>query len=203
MSNAREGVHRPMETPAHSMQRRIAVASQLVILAFDGSQTAAEMLNVVRELEDRALLEIDDAVVASRPAASDRLMPTMGSVGMPIEGIRNERPDVEITQTASRRKRSALLGGGVGFLAGWLFGGPVGGAAVGAVIGSLRDRGVNDKFIRELSDQLQPDTSAIFLLVQSAQPDQVLEELRPYKGRVIHTTVAPEVEQALRKALEQ
>ncbi len=81
-------------------------------------------------------------------------------------------------------------------------GGPIGGAAVGAVIGSLRDRGIDDSFIRELSAQLQPDSSGIFLLVQSADTEQVLAELRPYKGRVIHTTISPEVEAVLRKALE-
>jgi uncharacterized membrane protein len=179
------------------------VAAQLVILAFDGAHTADDMLTLVQDLDDRGLLTIEDAVVASRPAVGDRLMPTVGTTGAPVGEFANEHPAVTITQTDSRRGRSALLGGGVGLLLGWLFGGPVGGAAVGAVIGALRDRGIDDRFIHELGDQLQPDSSAIFLLVRSAEPARVLEELRPYKGRVIHTTIAPEVEAALRKTLEQ
>ena len=86
-------------------------------------------------------------------------------------------------------------------LAGWLLGGPVGGAAVGAVIGALRDRGLNDRFVKSVGERLRPDSSAVFLLVREADAPRVLEELRPFGARVEHTDLPPEQEEQLRRAL--
>ncbi|MCG8352137.1 MAG: DUF1269 domain-containing protein [Chloroflexales bacterium] len=177
------------------------MTSQLVILAFDGAHAATTMLDAVRSMEQRGLLEIDDAVVAMRPAASEMLF-NAGSVSAQPVAVSVSNPEVEITQTDSRRGQSAMIGGGIGLLAGWLFGGPIGGLAIGTVLGAMRDRGISDRFVNELSAQLQPDSSAIFLLVRRADTYRVLEELRPHQGRVVHTTLTPETEQALRKALE-
>jgi uncharacterized membrane protein len=53
----------------------------------------------------------------------------------------------------------------------------------------------------EMAQQLQPDSSAIFLLVEGGDADQVLAELRPFKGRVLHTTLPEALDKQVRDAL--
>jgi uncharacterized membrane protein len=49
----------------------------------------------------------------------------------------------------------------------------------------------------------QPDTYfRRRVLVTRADTDKVLDELQPFQGHVVYTTIKPEAEQALRKALE-
>jgi uncharacterized membrane protein len=181
------------------------MAGKLVVLAFDGASTAETVMDAIKDMQRRGLIELEDAVVVSRAPHAERVH--MVAQANPDSGMAMYRQgpsaEVEIKQTDSRRGRTAAKGAGIGLLAGWLLGGPIGGAAIGAVIGALRDRGIDDGFIKELSEQLHPDSSGIFLLVSRADTDKVLEEIHPYKGRVIHTTIRPEVEQALRKALEK
>jgi uncharacterized membrane protein len=176
--------------------------SDLVVLAFEGAAMAEGVLDTIDELADRGVLEIEDAVIASRPAASERMVTNLAGSGGMVGHVLTPNPEVQITQKTQSRGRTAALGGGIGLLAGWLFGGPVGGAAVGAVIGALRDKGIDDGFIREVSEQLPADSSAVFLLVKRADVDQALTALAPYKGRVLHTTIAPELETALRRTLQ-
>jgi uncharacterized membrane protein len=45
-------------------------------------------------------------------------------------------------------------------------------AGSGALSGSLVDYGIDDNFIRSLAETLQPDTSALFVLVRKAQPEK-------------------------------
>ena len=182
------------------------MTSKLVVLAFDGVATATGMLEVLRELERDDVIELEDAITVSRESASQQIFAAAAggagqSSGMPVSI--NNPGETRIEQTAQRRGRSAALAGGVGLALGWLIGGPLGGMAVGALLGGLRDHGVNDGFVRELSEQLIPDSSALFLLVQRADTDKVLEQIRPFKGRVLHTTLQPEVEQQLHAALAQ
>jgi len=182
------------------------MAGKLVVLGFDGASTAETVMGSIADMQQRGLIELEDAVVASRASHTDQVHMVAAGAGTSSSMLMQRHsaaPQVEITQTDSRRGRTAAKGAGIGLLAGWLIGGPIGGLAVGAVIGALRDRGIDDKFIQQLSEQLQPDSSAVFLLVSRADTDKVLEEMRAYKGRVIHTEIKPEVEQALRKALEK
>jgi uncharacterized membrane protein len=78
------------------------------------------------------------------------------------------------------------------------------GAAVGAGVlaGALADYGINDDFIRSLGETLEPGTSALFVLVRRATLDKVLPELRPFGGKIIHTSLSQEQEARLWQALE-
>jgi uncharacterized membrane protein len=156
------------------------VASNLVALAFDGAGTAEGMLDNVLDMQERELIALEDAVVASRAAGTT---------------------EVEVKQTKQRRGRAALVGGGIGLLAGLLIGGPLVVTTVGALIGGLRDKGIDDGFIRQLNASLKPDSSALILLVKEADAEAVLAELRPFKATVLTTTLAPEMEKRLRDAL--
>jgi uncharacterized membrane protein len=96
-----------------------------------------------------------------------------------------------------------------GSLVGLLFLNPLAGMAVGGLIGagsgalsgSLVDYGIDDNFIRQIADTLQPNTSALFVLVRKVQPEKVLAELSQFRGRVLRSSLAPEQEARLQSAL--
>ena len=115
--------------------------------------------------------------------------------------------DVKIKQTHSDKGKFALRGSGIGLLAGLLLGGPigglVGGAAVGAIAGALKDYGIDNDFIEEVSESLKPDSSALFLMVKNAKAEETLERLKPFKARVLSTTLSEEQETKLKKVLEK
>mgnify|MGYP001047647264 CR=1 FL=1 len=57
------------------------------------------------------------------------------------------------------------------------------GAGAGAVAGALSDVGIEDDFMKELSETLRPGSSALFVLVRKSTPDKVLNELRGYRRK--------------------
>jgi uncharacterized membrane protein len=186
--------------------KEVVMASNLVVLSFEGVDTAQGMLENIRDMQVRGLLKLEDAVVAYRePEAPKVEFEQLDHNLAPMASQMAAQPGLNepvIKQTDSRRKRYAAAGAGAGLLIGVLLGGPIGGAVVGSVIGALKDRGIDDKFIRGVADSLKPDSSAIFLLVkEGGDAEKIKEELRSYKATVVHTTLSPEVEKQLRDAL--
>jgi uncharacterized membrane protein len=159
------------------------MASNIVVLGFENQYGAEAMLEDIQKWQEEALIELEDAVIASRGPGRE----------------------VQIEQTHKRGGKYALRGGGAGLLAGLLLGGPilglVGGVAAGGIAGALEDYGLDDTFVEEVSQWVQPETSALFLLVKEAKADEVLEKLRPHGAVVLTSTLAPEQEQRLRQAL--
>jgi uncharacterized membrane protein len=62
-----------------------------------------------------------------------------------------------------------------------------------------KDYGLDDTFVKKVSQWVQSETSALFLLVKEAKADEVLEKLRPYGAVVLTTTLASEQEKRLRQ----
>jgi len=160
--------------------------SNLVVIAFNDEYKADEVLLTLGRLQHDYLLALEDAAVVVR------------------------KPDgkIKIKQTSNLIGPAAISGGIWGSLFGLLFAGPLGGLAVGAtgatigaVSAKLRDVGIEDAFIKEVGNALEPGSSAIFALVLRSTPDRVLEALQPYQGRVIQTSLAQEDEDALVAAL--
>ena len=161
------------------------VESNIVVLAFDGQHTAKATLLDIQKMQEDGLLNIVDAVVASSGPGGN----------------------IKIKQTHSDKGKFALRGSGIGLLAGLLLGGPigglVGGAAVGAIAGALKDYGIDNDFIEEVSESLKPDSSALFLMVKNAKVEETLERLKPFKAKVLSTTLSEEQEQKLKRVLEK
>ena len=159
--------------------------SNVVALAFEGEETAKGMLNDILKLEEQGKIEVLDAVVASRGVGKN----------------------VNIKQTQSAKGKYAKRGTGIGFLAGLLLGGPIlgaaGGAAVGAISGSMKDVGIDDNFIDQISAGLGQNSSAIFLMTQNADMDAIEKYLKPFKARVLSTTLDPEAEAKITKLLSE
>jgi len=73
----------------------------------------------------------------------------------------------------------------------WL--GMIIGAASGALVGKLSDVGVDDEFIKQVGSTIQPGNSALFLLVEKATPDKVMNDLKKFKNvKVLKTSLSQE-----------
>ncbi|HEY4389348.1 MAG TPA: DUF1269 domain-containing protein, partial [Ktedonobacteraceae bacterium] len=99
-----------------------------------------------------------------------------------------------------------VLGGAFwGLLVGLLFFVPLLGAAVGAGVGALSgkiaDLGIDDDFIKQVGNSIQPGESALFLLTHDAVADKVLPELEHYHFQVIQTSLSTQDEATLRDTL--
>ncbi len=160
--------------------------SDLVVISFNDEHMADEVLLTLGRLQADHLIDLEDAAVV----------------------VRKQDGKMKIKQTQNLTVAGAVGGGFWGAFFGILFGGPlgflvVGGttAAVGALMGKLRDIGVDDDFIKEVGDALEPGSSAIFTLVISSTPDRVLESLQQYQGKVVRTSLSRDSEDALVQAL--
>jgi uncharacterized membrane protein len=167
--------------------------AELVAIAFEKPDEADRVLTELARLQKEYLIDLEDAVVAIRlPDGEVQLKQSINLIGV---------------GAASGGLRGALWGSLVGLLflnplAGFAVGGLVG-AGSGALSGSLIDYGIDDKFIRSLAEALQPNNSALFVLVRKAQPDKVLAELSRFRGKILHSSLAPEQEARLQAAISE
>jgi uncharacterized membrane protein len=162
---------------------RRSIMSSLVVLAFDNETGAEQMRDDLLQMQKEHLIGLEDAAVA----------------------VRDKEGKVRIKQVTSLAGMWALGGAFWGLLLGLIFFVPVFGllvgAAAGALAGKYQDIGVDDKFIKEVGDTLQPGTSALFLLVKEVVPDKVEEALKKYKNvKVLKTSLSKEQEEKLRHA---
>ena len=109
------------------------------------------------------------------------------------------------TRQASNLAGSGALGGSFwGLLFGLIFFVPLLGAAVGAAVGalsgSLSDVGIDDDFIKSVRDEVEPGTSALFVMTADAVIDRVKEAFRDMPMTLIHTNLSTDQETALRTA---
>jgi uncharacterized membrane protein len=156
--------------------------SHLVVLAFENEEGAVKTLKEVEELQKQKLIQVNDAATA----------------------VRREGGKVKVKQANNLVGAGALGGAFWGVLFGLLFFVPFLGMAVGAATGALfgkaADFGINDDFIREVSDSVQPGNSALFLLVDEVQTDKVIEKLKPFGGKIIQTSLSEDEEARLKEA---
>lgn len=165
--------------------------ADLVVLDFDGVDTADKMLTKLRALKKQELIDLLDAVVVVRP----------------------EEGDIQIKQSVNLTAIGASSGLSTGALVGVLAGllvmnplaglamGGMAGAAMGALSGRLSDFGIDDGFIKELGETIKPETSALFLLVTKATPDKVIAETSEFSPRVLKTSLSSEQEDQLRETI--
>ncbi len=157
--------------------------STLVVIGYDDPFKAEEVRLRLLKLQKEYLIDLEDAVVA----------------------VKNDKGKVKLHQAVNLTAAGAISGGFWGSLVGLIFLNPLLGLAVGAgagaVSGALSDVGIDDKFMKELSEALAPGTSALFVLVRKATPDKVLEELKGTGGKVLKTSLSHDDEAKLQAGL--
>ncbi len=159
--------------------------SNLVVVAYPDEYRAAEVLASLRRLNREYLIDLDDACYVTKDA----------------------RGKLKLHQNTSLAGAGAAWGGMWGLLSGLLFFVPFLGFAIGAGLGALgaklSDYGIDDKFAKQLADTMQPNSSAIFMLVRRSTPDKVVPELAKFGGTVLQTSLPKETEEKLQAALNQ
>ena len=160
----------------------------LVAIIFKHEEFGAERaLHKLRALQSEYLIDLEDAVIAHR----------------------REDGKIKLTQSVNLTSVGAWHGALWGSLIGLLFTGPLGwlivggiGAGFGALAGSTSDYGIDDDFMKYLSDELEPCCSALFILVRQMKEDKVLDELKGVGGTIIKTSLSKDIEEKLQKALQ-
>jgi uncharacterized membrane protein len=124
-----------------------------------------------------------------------------------VVAVKNDDGKIKLHQIHHLTAQGAIGGTFWGMLIGLIFMSPflgaVVGAAAGAISGALADIGIDDAFMKKISETLSPGTSALFILIRKATLDKVLDELRPYEGTIIRTSLSHKDEDALRDVFEK
>ncbi len=159
--------------------------SDLIAITYS-DQSAYQALDKLQELQKMKVVELEDAAVA----------------------VMNDKGKVKIKQTLENQHAGTVATWGFfwGFLIGLIFGGPLFWglltALLGGLLGKTTDLGIDNKFMKEVGNSLEPGQTALFILVVKATPDKVLPELEQIGGTVYQTSLSKEAEANLRKALE-
>lgn len=157
--------------------------SNLVVIGYDDQFKAEEVRLKLWKMQKDYLIDLEDAVVA----------------------VKDEKGKVKLHQAFNLTAAGAATGGFWGALIGLIFLNPLlglaVGAAAGAVSGALTDVGIDDKFMKELSETMKPGSSVLFILVRRATPDKVLEEIKGTGGKILKTSLSHDDENRLQEAL--
>ena len=158
--------------------------SSLVVVSFESPDEAATVLESLKGQTKYGNISFDDTAVVSKD----------------LNG------KVHVKNNVSHGTMNAT---GVGALLGLMLGvflfpvaGILIGAGGGALVGRFMKLGVDGDFVKDVSESLKPGTSALFVLVHDANPAVVRAVLEEHKGTVLQTTLSPEAEESLKKALD-
>ena len=158
--------------------------SDLIVITFDDEEEAGKVREAIRREQKQDLVSLDDSAVV----------------------VRDQHGKVHVKNELDRGVKIGAVGGGLlGLLIAGIFL-PFAGILIGVLggmgVGALADLGIQKKFVKEVSDKLQPGTSAIFLIVRHANANAVVAALKPYKGEVYQSTLDTEDEETLRRVLK-
>lgn len=157
--------------------------SDLVFIAFPTEQKAEEVRQKVLSLQREYLIELGDAVVV----------------------VKDDKGHVKLNQMLNLTATGAASGALWGTLIGFIFLNPLIGTALGAASGALggkfSDIGINDQFMKDAAEALQPNTAGLFLLIRKMTTDKVLADLKGVGGTLMQTSFDETKEAQLRAAL--
>jgi uncharacterized membrane protein len=158
--------------------------SELVVAGFKGEFTADEVLLDLLKMKQSHLIDLDYAVVAAR---RDDGAITVKSNNVLVHA-----------DTTAGCQWGVIIGG----VAGLIIGGIVG-AAIGETVKVLRRIGIKDDFVKEVTETLEPGSSALFIRVRHSLSGKVVEELKKFNAKLLRSSLAITKEAELIKELEQ
>ena len=158
----------------------------LTAWAFSSADDAEEAVKRLQALQSQGHVTIDDAAVVSW--ASGKKKP-------------------KTRQLHDTTGKGALGGAFWGMFLGMLFLVPLLGAAIGAGLGALStsmiDMGISDQFIDDVKKKVTPGTSALFLLTDDGEVDQVENALKDMNPQLIASNLSAEQEAKLRETFAE
>lgn len=158
--------------------------SNLFAIAYPDLATAQQVREEVVSLQKQKLIDLEDVVVVERRED--------GKIKL----------HQAVNTTGAGAASGALWGGVIGLLFFMPFLGAAIGGATGAAVGAATDLGVDDNFMRQVGQHLQPGSAAVFLLVRKATADKVVPALARFGGEIIQTSLSTEREAELRATVK-
>jgi uncharacterized membrane protein len=163
-------------------QRKGKANVELIARAFKTPDKASEALEFVQDLQRRKIFKILSAAVV----------------------VKDENGKTTVKETGDLdAKQGRLLGAVTGGLLG-LAAGPVGavvgaiaGAGTGGVAAKWIDMGISDSFLSGIQEHLQPDTSALIVLVEEEWAAKASESLADLEGFTCQQTLTDELVERL------
>jgi len=148
--------------------------SNLVVLTFEDTEQAGQAFEALKSAQRSGHLRIDDAAVI----------------------VKDESGKVDVKNQLDIGVKWGAVGGGViGLLLAGIFfplAGITLGAIGGALVGKTLNLGVDQKFVKDVTESLKPGSSALFIIGSSGDPGLVFATLRPFQGTVYQTTLPTE-----------
>jgi len=161
------------------------MASTIVILTFDDTEKAGQVLETVRGLEKENIVVLKDAAVVIKDA----------------DGKIEAKETRDVTT-----RRGVITGGMLGLIIGIVVGGPIGGLVVGGLIGAWTakkiDLGISNEKLTSITDEMTKNSSALFLQVEKVDKvDWMAAIIRDSGGKVVDFELSDDVEIAVDKHL--
>jgi uncharacterized membrane protein len=156
--------------------------SDFLAITFDGADEGEAALRSIRALEHEGRIKLEDTAIVRKDA------------------------DGKVTfhnEMASGTETGITVGAVLGGLLFVVFpvAGIVGGAVAGGLVGRAAAPGIDDKFVKEVGEDLPPGGSALFLQIRGGDAGLLVGALREHHGRVRQTSLPDEIEQALDESM--
>jgi uncharacterized membrane protein len=157
------------------MEKNMAEKFSFIVVKYPQKETGEAALQAVKELAKEKVVKLKDAVAITK----------------------TEKGKIKLQQTKDDPASKGFLKGGViGIIFAVLFGGAAW-IAVGALMGtafSLFDRGIKNKLLKELGENMTADESALAVLVEEADWATVKERMAAhnFQGEVVVSEIVEE-----------
>jgi len=156
--------------------------TEIVVLAFDGVETADKAKNRLADLDSQYLINLDQVV----------------------EVVRKPDGQVKVKEEPRLTGLGAIGGGFWGFLVGLIFLVPAAGFLIGTVSGAIAGHfakyGITKEYMNQINEASQPGQSALSVLAEDVKVDRVVPMLTEFHPRVLRTSLTNEQEAKLKEA---
>ena len=159
--------------------------SNLIVIVFDDPEEAGKVRKTIKSVQSGGHIRLDDSAVV----------------------VKDANGKFHVKNEMDRGIKIGAIGGGfLGLLIGGVFfpfAGLLIGALGGAAVGATTKLGISQSFIKEVAESMDNESSAFFVIVRDSDPDVAVAALKPYKGKLLQTTLSPEDEENLRGVLKK
>ena len=158
--------------------------SHLIVTIYDDPEEAGKVREAISRQQKGGWISLDDSAVVVKDA----------------EG------KIQVHNEMDRGVKVGMVGGGfLGLLLASIFfpiGGLIIGGALGALAGKFFGNNIDSKFVKDVEQEMTPNSSALFIISREDDPGQVIATLQNFKGKLFQTTLDSEAEEALRKGMK-
>lgn len=167
---------------------------ELIVVGFKGTHRAAEVLNQIVDLNDSwsTDLNLKDAVAVYRTSSGkfrvDQSVQATEKEGAAWGGLLGTMIGALLALPFTAGASAAVAASALG--AGAVTFGATGAVLGGADAADMKEMyGISDDFVKEVGGMVQPGQSAVFVLGDSRNPENVAKHFQGYGGTILRTTL--------------